>query len=235
MQSPTPHSASSAQQKPKAGRAPVTRVIRLRRGALFLCIAIAGCAIDLGTKSWIFHKLGNIEVVSGSASTRLPAPQPPIWLIDEVFGFETSLNEGALFGLGQGQVKLFSGLSIVALLGITYWLFVAGACRDRLLTISLGCVSAGILGNLYDRAGFPGLRWSTFVDLRRGHEPGDAVHAVRDWLHFKIDAIHFDWPIFNIADSLLVCGALILLWHALMVRDAGGAPKLAPKQNDSAK
>jgi signal peptidase II len=209
--------------------------LRLRRGALFLCIALAGCAIDLGTKSWIFGELGNIEVVSGSPSAPLPAPQPPIWLVDEVFGFETSLNEGALFGLGQGQVRLFAGLSIVALLGITYWLFFAGACRDHLLTISLGCVSAGILGNLYDRAGLPGLKWSTLVDLRRGHDPGDAVHAVRDWLHFKIDAINFDWPIFNLADSLLVCGALILLWHALMVREPGGAAKPADKTDDRAK
>jgi signal peptidase II len=197
----------------------------LRRGALFLCIAIAGCAVDLATKSWIFGKLGNVEVVSSRPSAPLPDPRPPIWLIDEVFGFETSLNEGALFGLGQGQVKLFAGLSIVALLGIVYWLFVAGACRDRLLTIALGSVSAGILGNLYDRAGLPGLRWSTLVDLRRGHDPGEVVHAVRDWLHFKIDAINFDWPIFNLADSLLVCGALVLLWHALMTRDTGAATK----------
>jgi signal peptidase II len=35
---------------------------------------------------------------------------------------------------------------------------------------------------------------------------------VRDWLHFKINGI-VDWPVFNIADSLLVCGAIILFWH----------------------
>jgi lipoprotein signal peptidase len=33
-------------------------------------------------------------------------------------------------------------------------------------------------------------------------------------MHFKIDAIGFDWPVFNIADSLLVCGAGLLVLHA---------------------
>jgi signal peptidase II len=151
-------------------------------------------------------------------------------LIPEIFGFETSLNEGALFGMGQGQVVLFSVLSVVALVGIVYWLFFAGAARDRLLTIALGCVTGGILGNLYDRTGMPGLKWTASVDPRRGHEAGEPVYAVRDWLHFKIDALNFDWPIFNIADSLLVCGALLLLYHALFTREAAPAGETADQQ-----
>ena len=80
-----------------------------------------------------------------------------MWLWDNVFGLTTSLNEGALFGIGQGRVALFAALSIVALIGILYWLFVAGAAEDLLLTVALGPVTAGILGNLYDRLGLPGL------------------------------------------------------------------------------
>ena len=75
---------------------------------------------------------------------------------------------------------------------------------------------AGILGNLYDRMGLHGLTWVAGV---RGHEAGERVYAVRDWLHFKIDAIGFDWPIFNLADSFLVCGAILLVWHAIRHRD----------------
>ena len=40
------------------------------------------------------------------------------------------------------------------------------------------------------------------------------MYAVRDWLHFRVEGI-IDWPIFNVADSLLVCGAALLVWHAL--------------------
>ncbi|HEX3727249.1 MAG TPA: signal peptidase II [Pirellulales bacterium] len=172
------------------GRQAMTTIPK-RRYAVFFLLAAGGCAADLLTKSWIFASLG------------MPGERPTFWLLPNIFGFTTSLNEGALFGFGQGQVKFFSVLSIVAALGILYWLFFLGAARDALLTFAMGCVMAGILGNLYDRVGLPGLRWN-----------GAPIYAVRDWLHFKVNAIGLDWPIFNIADSLLVCGAGLLMWHA---------------------
>ena len=234
MPSPTPRSASSAPPKPKEGEADISPGGHVRRLVLFLSIAIAGCSLDLCTKWLAFRHLGNWEVQSKAewASGAAPAQRPPIWLIDQVFGFETSLNEGALFGMGQGKGWVFAVLSILALIGIVGWLFVAGAARDRLLTIALGCVTGGILGNLYDRAGLPGLVWTTFADPRRGHVLGNPVYAVRDWLHFKIDPLHFDWPIFNVADSLLVCGALALLCHALFTSDQSVPPKNGEARSD---
>lgn len=67
------------------------------------------------------------------------------------------------------------------------------------------------MGNLYDRLGVPVLTWA---EGARDHSAGDRVYAVRDWIHFKIDAIGFDYPVFNIADCLLVCGAILLVWRA---------------------
>jgi signal peptidase II len=191
------------------------------RYSVFFAIAAAGCAVDLATKAWMFDWLGMppgpSEVacavgrdecpVAGSAA--MPAAGRTEWLWNEVFGFQSSLNEGALFGMGQGMVLFFAAVSIGALIGILYWLFWTGAARDWLLTVSLGCISAGILGNLYDRLGLPGLAW---VDHPR-HALGERVHAVRDFVLFKIGS--YSWPNFNLADSLLVCGAAILLWHAL--------------------
>ncbi len=175
----------------------------------FLTIAAGGCAIDLWTKTWIFGRLGNPLIQQGEAA-------PPIWLIDQIFGFETSLNEGALFGMGQGQVVAFATLSILAAVGIVVWMLLARAAQDFHLTIALAFVMAGILGNLYDRLGLHGLTWSAGI---RGHEAGERVYAVRDWLHLKIDTIGFDWPIFNLADSCLVCGAILLVWHAIRQPD----------------
>jgi len=180
--------------------------------ALFVVIALVGCATDLWTKHWIFARLG------------MPYEQPSWWLIDGVFGFTTSLNEGALFGFGQGGGLIFSAMSFLAMTGILYWLCFAGAAHDRLLTLALGAVTGGILGNLYDRLGLPGLTWN--MDGR--HQAGSAVYAVRDWLHFKIDG-WIDWPIFNIADSLLVCGAALLMWHALRPV-ADGGPTIAARE-----
>ena len=176
---------------------------------VFIILAVGGCALDLATKSWIFDRLGSPLVQQG-------LPSPPIWLVDGVFGFQTSLNEGALFGIGQGQVGAFTLLSVVAGVGILFWVTFAQAWRDLHLTAALGLVMAGILGNLYDRLGLHALTWRGGV---RNHSAGDPVYAVRDWLHFKIDAIGFDWPIFNLADSFLVCGAILLIWHAMRHRD----------------
>ena len=173
------------------------RAILWRRLALFAAIAAAGTAVDLASKRWIFDRLG------------MPYQSESIWLVDRIFGFTTSLNEGALFGFGQGQGLVFCTLSLAAAGGIAYWLFFVGAAHDLLLTVALGLVTGGIFGNLYDRLGLPGLAWGP----DSGHPPGERVYAVRDWLHFQVES--FQWPIFNIADSLLVCGAALLVWHAL--------------------
>ncbi len=213
MQSHTPLTVSSVPAKSNVAE-PVAGLLAKRPAAwkysaCFLAIAVSGCVLDLWTKTWVFNRLGSPLIEQGT-------PAPPIWLVDHIFGFETSLNEGALFGLGQGRVFIFSSLSILAALGILAWFFFGRAPKEWHLTIALALVMAGILGNLYDRLGLHGLTWS---DQVRGHEGGEPVYAVRDWLHFKIDAIGFDWPIFNIADSCLVCGAILLVWHAMRQRD----------------
>ncbi len=175
------------------------------RIALFLCIAIGGCALDLATKSWIFQRLSTKDSTAVFDGTS-------IVLVPGVFSLTNSLNEGALFGVGQGMTWAFAALSVLASIGIVYWLFFAGAVRSTWLTISLGLVMAGIFGNLYDRLGFPALTWQMPT---AAHQVGDPVYAVRDWLHFEIRAIHFDWPVFNIADSMLVAGAIMLFCYAL--------------------
>lgn len=176
------------------------------RYVLFFTIVAAGCALDLATKSWIFTWLG------------LPGENPTHWLWKDIFGFTTSLNEGALFGIGKGQVLLLTSLSVAAALGILYWLFITGAAHDRLLTIALGCVLAGIFGNLYDRLGIPGLTLG-----------GQRILAVRDWLHFRVEGI-IDWPIFNLADSFLVCGAALLVWHAFRAENSPRSRVPAPPE-----
>jgi len=196
----------------EAGETAGKSTVPAGRYAIFFSIAIFGCLLDLATKQWIFDRLG------------LPGEKPTLWLWEDIFGFQISLNEGALFGLGPGRVVLFATLSILVVPVIIYWLFVARAARDLLLTIALGLVTAGILGNLYDRLGLPGLVWNYATEL---HAVGDPVYAVRDWIRVMIGSFH--WPNFNVADSMLVCGAILLVWHAFRQEtgreaDAKGAP-----------
>jgi signal peptidase II len=182
----------------ESSRIPISRV------ALFMGLVVLGVAIDLGTKSWIFGRLG-------ITAPRMHGDADPIVIVPGIFGLTTSLNEGALFGMGQRMTPLFAVLSLLAICGIGYWLVFGGAGRDGWLVVALAFILAGILGNLYDRLGLPGLTWPNWPGLEA--RTGLGVYAVRDWLHFQIAAISFDWPVFNLADSLLVAGAMMLFIH----------------------
>ena len=181
------------------------KAVPLNRYIVFFSIAIAGCTIDLATKSWIFSRP---DLRDGHTD----------WGWKNVLGLRTDVNTGALFGMGEGLTPLLAVLSVAAALGILAWLFYAGAAHDRLLCVALGCVMAGVLGNLYDRLGLPGLTWNCAHPL---HNVGDPVYAVRDWILVMIGSFH--WPNFNLADSMLVCGAILLVWHAFR-HDADGKP-----------
>ena len=174
------------------------RAVPLSRYPIFFSIAVAGLAADLATKAWVFGWLWS-------------RANPTHWVWQDVFGFQTQLNPGALFGIGAQwplMPYVTCALSILAAAAIVVWLFVARAARDLLLTIALGCVTAGILGNLYDRLGLSTIN-------------GQPIYQVRDWILLMIFGYH--WPNFNIADSLLVCGAGLVIWHAFF-GDDGSKP-----------
>lgn len=171
------------------------RGFQASRLVIFVLIAVFGCLLDLVTKYAVFARLG------------MPAPgdRNIYWLWEGFCGLETSVNLGALFGYGQGMSLVFGCVSIVFGVVILVWLFWYGGARDLFLTIALACVMAGILGNLYDRMGL----WHT-ADV------GDHFrNGVRDWILFRFGS--YDWPNFNIADSFLVCGAGLLMWHAFRI------------------
>ncbi len=135
------------------------------------------------------------------------------WLVEGRLGVQTSVNTGALFGMAPGYWWVFATLSFVAIIGIFTWLFVFRAAHDRWLTVALGSITGGILGNLHDRLGL----WDS-----TGLRP-EFQHGVRDWILFVWPEVKLQmfnpWPNFNIADSLLVTGAIMLVVHALVWRE----------------
>jgi signal peptidase II len=160
-------------------------VVSFHRQLLFWTIALGGATFDLVTKAIAFASIGEPPFAR---------PKP---LIDGVLELRTSFNPGALWGIGRGwrhSSLIFALLSVVAAIAICYWLFVRGAAASRRLTAALALIMAGALGNCYDR-------------LVLGH--------VRDFVHFHVDSISFDFPIFNFADNMLVVGAAILMLLAL--------------------
>ena len=109
------------------------------------------------------------------------------------------VNQGALFGLGGEYAALanmlFAAVSVVAAVAILYWSTRRTTAQDWALCAALGLILAGTLGNLYDRIVFDG---------------------VRDFLYFHL----IEWPVFNVADCCLVCGAFLLLGQAFLGRSA---------------
>lgn len=213
MSSPTPLTVSSAPANSNDAAKPTDNsgvaYVAWHRYVLYFGIAAVGCLLDLASKHWIFAWLG-MPPVQG--------PRNVYWIIEGFFGIETALNPGALFGMGAGKSWLFATLSIVAAISIPVWLFVFKAARDVWLTTALGSVTAGIFGNLYDRLALyeiPG-------------EPGKSLNYVRDWILFEFAG--WPWPNFNIADCMLVGGAILLVLHAFFA-GAQSKPKTEPAES----
>jgi len=175
----------------------------IRGWPLFGLVALLAAASDLVTKEIIFAQLG------------MPGTGPRVVLVPEIFCFETNLNEGALFGMGQGLSFVFAGISVVALVGIVVMVTGAATRENRWLVVAMALIAGGIVGNLYDRLGLPGLTWHAPAERL-----GEPVYAVRDWLHVTVPGV-IDWPIFNLADSWLVIGAVMLVISSLSAQPAG--------------
>ncbi|MHC4930404.1 MAG: signal peptidase II, partial [Planctomycetota bacterium] len=82
------------------------------------------------------------------------------------------------------------GISAVAL-GVVICIFFMRKIHSRLMLFALGCMTGGIIGNLYDRA---------FNEGR-----------VRDFIDVLIPVIDYPWPTFNVADSMLCIGVGLLV------------------------
>ncbi|NOY41744.1 MAG: signal peptidase II [Planctomycetes bacterium] len=190
--------------------------ISLRRVVWFFALATSGVLADLLSKHFVFR---HPEMFHGSEW----------WLWEGHLGIQKSLNEGALGGIGQGNVWFFASLSIAAAVAIPVWLFWYRAARDFWLTTALGCVLGGVVGNLYDRLGFSGLRWDRFDPSRTGEK----VYAVRDFILMQWDE-RWVWPNYNIADSLLIFGAGLLLVQSTFTGNRQSSNELTTANGKSA-
>ncbi len=140
-----------------------------------------------------------LDQLSKAAVVRHLAPQVPWNPIDwlrPIVSLTYVTNTGAAFGLFPQLGSLYIVLvpAIVVALLVFYRRF---ALSSWLMRVSLGLQLGGALGNLIDR-------------VRLGH--------VIDFIDFKV------WPVFNVADSCVVVGVVILA--ILMLRQA---PEEAPQ------
>ena len=169
---------------------------------LLFGLALFGFAADMaskyGTFNWLYepgNTLFEKSVVPGAFMLRVEfekGAEPPCdCMLAKWNGpLPPRVNHGALFSLGgefkADANKFFAIVSALAAIGISVWGLRRSYATDRWLCVALGLILGGTLGNLFDRIVFGG---------------------VRDFLYFYL----IEWPVFNVADSGLVCGAVLLL------------------------
>lgn len=134
-----------------------------------------------------------------------------IQLFDGLLPLTLAFNKGAAFGLRVSQDSrwFFVPVTILAL-GLLVVLMRQAAPRDSLRHISLSLVIAGALGNLYDR-----VRWS---------------RGVVDFIG-PVDLGFAHFPIFNVADISISCGAVLLaisFWFEERRERLDGGPTTGP-------
>lgn len=120
-------------------------------------------------------------------------PGQPVHVIGSLLEWNLLRNPGAAFSVGEGDTIVFS---LIALAVIVYIVRTAGKLRSLAWAITLGLLLGGACGNLVDRIfRSPGLFRGEVVDF--------------------IEVTRY-WPVFNVADSAIVCGGILVVLLALL-------------------
>lgn len=196
--SPAPSHADRQEAAPAEGEGtverPGLRAIVLRFAAVGLLVLL-----DLWSKAAAFEWL-----TSGEARMERDAceyPHARVELVGDWFAFMLSRNKGAAFGKLDSVPYLLIGGRVAAVLFLSY-LIVRTSSARRVLSAAFVLILAGALGNLYD-------------NLVLDPPSYDAQHPfgyVRDFIDVYFTAWNWHFPTFNIADSCITVGAVLLLW-----------------------
>lgn len=122
-------------------------------------------------------------------------------LIENLLYLTSHRNAGAAFGILQGQMWLFFIATIIVIVVITYYLQ-KYAKGQPWFGISLGLVLGGAIGNFIDRLLF-----------------GEVVDFINVYI------FTYNFPIFNVADSSLVVGVIMLMIHVIREEKTQGKLK----------
>jgi len=144
----------------------------------------------------LFAALLAADLVTKAAAAAALAASPKV-LINGVLELRYLENHGAAFGILQDARWLFVVLAAAFVaVGAYVYFSVPRTRRFLLLRVCITMLAAGAVGNCIDRVAF-------------GH--------VRDFIYFSL----IDFPIFNVADIYVTCGAAFLAIIVLFVYKDG--------------
>lgn len=129
--------------------------------------------------------------------------EPPLRVLGGLFYLQIVRNPGAAFGMATGMTWVLTLIALAVVIGI---IWVMPKLRSVGWAIGLSLVLAGAVGNLVDRFfRAPGALHGHVVDFLSPFAPNGDV-----------------FPVFNVADSSIVCGGALIVLMALMGRDYDG-------------
>ena len=201
-----PAAGDDAAGDPAAGESPASAVasVPARPAAATLAGRLLGAALivvlDLWSKATVFAWLERMRVQGGLAWDSHGHPRYP--LVDGWLAFMLSRNPGAAFGqLESFPWFLVLGRSAAAVFLV--WLLVRLPKGRPWFTAALVLVLGGALGNLYD---------NLFLGVKGDGRP---FGMVRDFIDVYFGAFDWHFPTFNVADSCISVGAVLLLLSSL--------------------
>ncbi len=131
------------------------------------------------------------DVISKVIVVATLSGRSPVRLLGGFLTLRVTRNSGAAFSIGPSLTIVFSAIAVGVIV------FILRASR-RIMSlpwaVTLGLLLGGATGNLADRL------------LR---SPGPFVGDVVDWIQVP------HWPVFNIADSSIVCGGVLAVFLAM--------------------
>lgn len=131
------------------------------------------------------------DIVSKTIVVATLSDQPPVRLLGGFLTLIVSRNPGAAFSIGPSLTVVFSAIAAGV---IVFILRTSRRIRSASWAVSLGLLLGGATGNLIDR-------------LLRA--PGPLRGHVVDWIMLP------HWPVFNLADSSIVCGGVLAVLLAM--------------------
>lgn len=162
--------------------------------------AILIIVVDQLTKAWVLSGLDLREL-----------GQVPV--LPPIFNFTWVENRGVSFGLfGDGSARwMLSAFSVVVAGVLAWWALKADR---RLLVTAIGLIMGGAIGNAIDR-----IRFGFVVDFLDFSGP-----------HFYLWDIRVSFPwVFNVADSAITIGVVLLILDSLLSERAAKVGVAAEK------
>lgn len=145
---------------------------------------------------WLGATVVAADRASKFAIERLTAEGYRRTLVPQFADLVHSVNSGIAFGLFSGVASKWISflliLSSVAVIVLLVWLLVAGYAGHGESQAGIALIAGGAAGNLLDRLLHGGV--TDFLELRAGN---------------------FRWPAFNIADSAITIGAVLVILDLL--------------------